>query len=144
MKTVCLYQAKSHIEALTIKEMLDAKDIICLMPNEHISGVVPYYSQATGGFKLLVSETSYDEALEILKQTLGINNDGKPKTDKIIKGLNSCPICNSIEIKFIKIPRRGLIITLLVLLMIPIPAFRYRYVCLDCGKKWSRNPKKLN
>ena len=138
MKTVCLYQAKTHFEALTIKETLESNGIICLMPNEHISGVVPYYSQATGGFMLLVSETSYDNALEILEQVIRIYEDSESEEDDIIRGIESCPQCKSKEIEFTKTPRRGLIISLLVLLMIPVPAFRYRYVCLDCGNTWRR------
>ena len=137
MKTVCIYHAGTYFEALSIKEKLESKGIICLMPNEFITGVVPHYSIATGGFRLFVSESSYEDAIEILKTSFDIDGN-RQRSEEPHPYSVTCPKCQSEDTSLVKHPRRGLILLTLILIGIPFPAYRYRYVCSTCGFQWIR------
>lgn len=130
MKTVFLYQAESHFEALSIKDELESRGIVCLMPNEHLSSVMPFYTPATGGYRLFVSETSLEEARNVLKMIVDVDT----LTDT--SNLETCPLCYGEHTRLEKKPRRGLIVSLMILFFVPVPAYSTRYVCLDCGHRW--------
>lgn len=142
MKTVCLYQADSHLEALAMKEELETRGVVCIMPNEHLSAVVPFYTSATGGYRLFVSESALDDALGILETILETDSIGSSSTTTAettpAAGVEICPRCRGSHTRFDKKPRRGLIISLMILFFIPVPAYITRYVCLDCGYRWKK------
>lgn len=94
MNSYCIFEGKSHFEALSFKEILENNNIYCIMPNEHLTGVVSYYFSFIGGFKILVSEKEIELATKILSEFGYINIDHcEPDINFTIKEYSLCPKC---------------------------------------------------
>lgn len=86
----------NYIEAhLAMGRLLD-ENINCWLKDENTVTVVPFYTYAVGGIKLMVAEPQIERALSILRQTK------KEYQDK-----NQCPRCHSSNIEFISTPRKA-------------------------------------
>lgn len=136
MKTVCLVEFDTFQEAQIAKNILEEKNIVVLFPNEHIVGAFPFYSGATGGFKIYVSKNRYETAREILQSAMHAVTNRFVELEGIEEetGLE-CPHCGEHSL-FEKIKfRKILIIFLFFLGATPIPAKYKRYVCKSCGAK---------
>jgi hypothetical protein len=138
VQTVCVFEANDHAEALAIKALLESNDIICIMPNEHITGMIPFYNYATGGFKLFVSEKQYFDATTLLQAHSVIETAQKPAADDILT--KSCLFCGSKNLKLETKARTGLILSIFIFFGIPIPAKKKVWVCQDCGRKHKTKP----
>jgi len=138
MDTICIFEGQSHQEALSVKEILESNGIISLMPNENISGVVPYYSLATGGFSIFVSNRQFVEG-SLLLNSLGFKTENSKLIDNLeeikkSKVLEKCPECGNMSVETIVEKRKGLIISMFLLFGIPFDARRYKKICHICNE----------
>ena len=139
METVCVFQANDHFTALAAKELLESNDIVCLMPNEHLSGVVPYYSMAIGGYSLFVQEADFKRSRELLKfinNKAGITNTRIEPEQKSEGPGESCPKCGGSDIEIEIKNRRSLIVSLYLLFTVPVPAKKAVKRCNACNHHW--------
>lgn len=140
MDTLCVFEGKNHQEALIVLELLETNDIPSLMPNNHLSSIVPYYSLATGGFKIFVSENSFEEAAKLLlSNNFSIHNaqqlaESSPENKKKIV-YETCPNCGQLTLETKKKNRFGLIISFFLLCGIPIQASKFEKICNNCDYK---------
>ena len=77
----------AHIE----RTKLEAHGIPCFLADEHIIGLSPFYNPAVGGVKLKIFEKDYLRCMEL-------NSDYNEDAEEI--PANTCPLCNSYNIKF--------------------------------------------
>ena len=136
MNTVCVFDSDDRFSAMSAKELLESNGIICLMPNEHLTGILPHYSVATGGAKLYVSEKDYELAKIILQPFIKDFVIEKEKLEAIKLDehkIEKCPKCGSTNIIVNAKYRRGLIAFLYLLTGVPIPAKKVIKRCEDCG-----------
>ncbi len=139
METICVFKGQTHQEALCVKAILESNDIITMMPNEHMSAIIPPLSFAKRGFDILVPRTQFIEAGELLNSlNYKIENaeliENLTQADKS-KYLELCPQCGSRSLETKLIPRRGLLIFIASLFVnIPINARKTVKYCHICNK----------
>jgi DNA-directed RNA polymerase subunit RPC12/RpoP len=145
-------------EAAIIRGRLESEGISCFMQDELTTQVAPFYSNAIGGVKLQVKESDLNQAIEILKETGYIKEDGwhpskeSPLSDKHAgeqqitrKGKEiTCPNCGSEEV--VKRKKAGWFFLLTSFLLLPYcifsPFFHKTYYCFDCKHEFKRKRKK--
>lgn len=137
MNTLCIFEGNSHQEALSVKEILEFNDILTIMPNEHISSVMPFYSLPTGGFSLYVSNTQFVEAAELL-HSLNIkiqNNELLENLETLQKEkqLETCPHCGNNSVETQLETRKGLIVLIFLFFGVPIHAKKAVKKCHICN-----------
>jgi hypothetical protein len=139
MDTICLFSGGSHHEALNVKEILESNNITCLMPNEHVSGVMPHLSLTTGGYTIFVSAAQFIQAGELLNSlNIKIENSHLIENLEILKKekeLEECPYCGNQSVEIILENRRGLIAFVFMLFSVPIKAQKVKKMCHICGEK---------
>jgi DNA-directed RNA polymerase subunit RPC12/RpoP len=142
-------------EGAIIKGRLESEGIPCFMRDELTAQVAPFYSNAIGGVKLQVRESDLNQAIEILKETGYIKDDGwHPSKESLLpdkqageqqitkKGIEiTCPNCGSEEV--VKRKKAGWFFLLTSLLLLPFcglfsPFFHTIYYCLDCKHEFKR------
>lgn len=140
MDTVCIYEGRSHQDALTVKGILEARNIVCIFPNEHISGVVPHYSSVTGGFNIMVSSASFLEAGKLL------NSRGyKIKFNELIdeltaiqkkRNLEECPHCGNVAVDTVMVSKKGFVGSIRSFFGASVPEEKKEQkMCLLCKRK---------
>lgn len=129
-------------EAHMAKGYLESQGIESFILDDMTAQVNFLYSNAIGGVKVLVSDTDYEQGIEILKKGgyINMNNDetisqlnivsADKKTDKRI-----CPFCQSDNVG----KKKGLnILSPLIyfILGLFVPIYKSTYCCYDCEKEW--------
>jgi hypothetical protein len=133
MKTVCIYESSDHFLALSAREILEAEDIIVIMPTENMGSIMPHLALAEAGHKLYVSENEAGRAREILK---GFAGNAQPMEEPFLASGKTCPQCGSPKYTEIIEKRRG-IMGLFFLLFGAIKPVKKRYFqCQSCGHEW--------
>jgi DNA-directed RNA polymerase subunit RPC12/RpoP len=145
-------------EAAIIRGRLESEGIPCFVQDELTIQVAPFYSNAIGGVKLQVRESDLNQAIEILKETGYIKEDGwHPSKESLLpnkhadeqqitkKGIEIiCPNCGSEEV--VKCKKAGWFFLLTSFLLLPFcslfsPFFHKTYYCFDCKHEFKRNRK---
>jgi len=67
-KIITIYHFNLLSEAMIVRGRLESEGIPCMIQNELISQVAPFYSDSFGGVKLQVNESDVAAAMEILKE----------------------------------------------------------------------------
>lgn len=75
MEQVCIYEEADYINTLSVKELLESSDILTYMPNENMGSIFSPGVFGAGTFKIFVPEDQVDQALEILKGHLFIEDE---------------------------------------------------------------------
>ena len=132
------------LEANLIRSKLLSEDIECILLNENIISVQPFYSNAVGGIKLQVHEDDAERARKI------IDDANKPNLhvvykDKTIRPKKNnhphnvlCPECSSSDVYFERLSNAELILCILFL-GIPYFFISGTYNCYNCGHKWRKD-----
>lgn len=160
METVCIYEESDYINTLSVKELLDSSGIITHMPNEHLGGIFPGAGMAYGTYRIFVPEDQAEEALEILKGHLFIDDDesmedNQTRTDKAIYNqpmdyspqtivLNGediikplvCPKCGSENIATSQIPRVLFFVLSSLIVGGALPSHKEKKRCKSCKHRW--------
>jgi hypothetical protein len=131
------------LEANLMRSKLLSEEIECILLDENLISVQPFYSNAIGGIKLQVHEDDAVRAKEILdesnKQPLHIvqktEDANNPKTHQSTK--LHCPECNSTEVYYERLSNSELVLCIL-LLGIPLLFIKGKYHCYNCGNKWKK------
>ena len=67
-KIITIYNFEYLGEAAIVRARLESEGIPCMIQNELISQIAPFYSDTFGGVKLQVNESDVPQAMEILKE----------------------------------------------------------------------------
>ena len=136
-------------EAYLVKGYLESNGIEAIINDELTAQVANIYSNAIGGVKLRVSESDYDQGIQLLKAggylaEENSKSESKVEIVKLNKTTNKkiCPFCGSDDIA---INSRPGILTTIVLAIINLavmigaifPRFKSSFKCFDCGKEWT-------
>ena len=101
-------------------------EITCFVFNEEIVTMDWLYSTAVGGVKLYVKAGDLEWVKEILQDETFMDSDDDER----------CPSCNSTNLEYGNVYKRWIFLSWL-LLSIPLPLFRDRWKCKDCGCAWA-------
>ncbi len=139
MQTICVFKGHTHQEALCVKAILETNEIIAMMPDEHMSAIIPPLSFAKRGFDILVPRTQFIEAGELLNSlNYKIENaeliENLTQPDKS-KYLELCPECGSRSLETKLIPRKSFLAYIFsILVSRPINARTTAKYCHICNK----------
>jgi len=135
-------------EAHLVKGYLESNGIEAIINDELTAQVANFYSNAIGGVKLRVSESDYNQGIQLLKDGGYITREdckGGSKVEIVLldKATNKkiCPFCGSDNIAINNKP--GVItavvmaiINLIVIIGAIFPRFNSSFKCFDCSKEW--------
>jgi len=124
-KMIRLTTVSNSIDANLLQHRLASEGIKSFLTNENISTLLPHLNGILGhGIQIMVSETEYEKAKEILI--------AKQNEDQILK----CPHCGSLNIGF---GMRGknrigdqFLIILSMIIALPMGNIKNKYYCKDC------------
>ncbi len=124
-KLVLLRTCSDVYEALCIKAALDAADLFCLIPDQHISATNWGGGATIGKVRVLVMDADINAAKSML------NEQNLPQSDAVAP----CPQCGSV-----KTTRRSNILLsfLSALMTIPAAARTKNNLCHDCKHRWKK------
>lgn len=131
-----LYTSNKLIDIHTIQTILYQEKIKYFVADEQMTNILPHYSFALGGMRIMVNDEDYENAFEIINEYF---NKNKKPVEKYVKKNNEtpkCPHCNSENISITKIPLKITSIFLSILFMIPIPIKKKYYQCNECKSYW--------
>lgn len=131
-----------------VKGYLESNGIEAIINDELTAQVANMYSNAIGGVKLRVSESDYNQGIQLLEDGgyLTRKDDKRgSKVDIVLldKATNKkiCPFCGSDNIAINNKP--GVItavviaiINLIVMIGAIFPRFNSSFKCFDCSKEW--------
>jgi DNA-directed RNA polymerase subunit RPC12/RpoP len=130
------------IEANLMRSKLLSEGIECILLDENLISVQPFYSNAIGGIKLQVLENDSVRAKEILAEAntppLHIVHVAKSKPMRKPHGKTiHCPECNSTSVYYERLTIGELALCILFL-GIPLLFIKGKYHCYNCGNKWEK------
>lgn len=128
MKLIRLMTCDRLVEANIIKHRLNNEEIYCTLTNENFTNLLPQYNNMFGaGIQVMILESDYDKAKELLK-------------DKLAPNMNDmiCPHCESNDIGVGIRRNKGLkflnaLIT--ILFIMPMGNVKPEYYCKACNKE---------
>lgn len=120
MKTVAVFTYPD--EAQIAVSVLEANGIECFLPDEYITSLDWFYTNAIGGIRVQVPDDLIDSAREVLRDT--IDPELAPR----------CPYCESANLRQLRI-RWGDVIAIVCGFL--LPGHNARYLCQDCRKSFS-------
>jgi hypothetical protein len=131
------------LEANLMRSKLLSEDMECILLDENLISVQPFYSNAIGGIKLQVHEDDAVRAKAIIdesnKPPLHIVHKSEEnihhKAHKTIK--LHCPECHSTEVYYERLSNSELVLCIL-LLGIPLLFIKGKYHCYNCGNRWKK------
>ena len=140
-------------EAYLVKGYLESNGIEAIINDELTAQVANIYSNAIGGVKLRVSESDYDQGIQLLKDGGYLAEENCKSENKVeiilfdkSTNKNICPFCSSDNIAVNNKP--GVITTvvmaiinLIVMIGAIFPRFKSSFKCFDCGKEWKYKKK---
>jgi len=129
-KLVKIAEFSQSMEAHFSKTRLESEGIECFINDEFTVNMNWLFSNAIGGVKLLVKESDVGRAVEILQQEPAIGGVVEIGSDE-----PHCPECNSSDVYYEKFSRRAIFASWL-LLGIPFPFFKRKWVCRKCRHQW--------
>ena len=126
------WQAPSaHIARLR----LESAGIDCAILDENLVATDWLYANAVGGIKLQVPTTDADRAVELLSGKHGDPGPTNPERQPLFDGQDRCPACGSREVYPVRLSRRLIFLSIL-LLGAPLPIFTRRTRCATCAFEW--------
>lgn len=134
MALVTIGRFRDPIDAQVRKALLEGADIPAFVADEHLISTQWLYSTAVGGVRLQVPAEHEEEARELLRaddvaRLAEIPESGLPPGDG-----DACPACGSVAVRPSHSKRSALALSLL--LELPLPFWRRRWVCSHCGHSW--------
>lgn len=140
-------------EAHVVKGYLASNGIETIIHDELTTQVINFYSNAIGGVKLLVSESDYNQGIQLLKDGGYLVDEDSETEDKfeiVLADQNTnkkiCPFCSSENIAVNHKPGvifyvLCVIMNLLIMLGAISLLFKSSFKCYDCGKEWKYKKK---
>lgn len=139
----CTFPHEAHM----VKAYLESQGIETFLKDEMTVQVNIAYSNAVGGIKILVTESDYDQSIQMLKNGGYIVKENTKSENKIevifiddTTNKNKCPFCSSENVSRKKGPNTtSFILSSLVSLLFTasiLPIFSSTYKCFDCEKEW--------
>ena len=131
-------------EANLMRSKLLSMNVECILADENVVNVQPFYSNAVGGIKLKVREQDEAMALEILEEKNQppegptLSSNGKAKLDTEAEAVLVCPNCGSTNIYFERFNAMTLMWSIL-LLGFPLLFLKGKWKCFNCGESWKNN-----
>lgn len=117
---------------------LESYEIEATLKDEMTVQVYGFLSNAIGGVKLYVAEDRAEEALQLLKEGVFIQDEGSEllsieKFDNAFE--DKCPYCTSENVGAKRAAGLPFLVSLL-LLGFPFLFYTKEYFCFDCSRKW--------
>ena len=94
MDYIELRSFNNYIEANIVLQMLQHKDILCHLKDEHIVTIDPLLSPAIGGMKLMVHHSHVERAWDLMEQA----------ENNYLKNI-PCPVCHAHALKAVSITK---------------------------------------
>lgn len=121
-------------EAQLARAALEAEGIEATIADEHLIRLYWALSNAIGGVKLQVRPDDAERARDLLASC-------KPLPELYLvseedAGQQRCPECRSVRVDFERWSRLGFVSSW-VLLGLPLPIPRNRWICRNCGAEWA-------
>lgn len=136
MKTVKLMTFNDAAQAHIVQGMLESEGIDSMLQNENMGGVLPGLINNISGVDMLVAESDYERAIELLEQN-----------QMIPEQLKYCPACGAANIKFVLKKGRRLKATMAALACLlsgtPPGTNHWEYVCNACGNRFEKPVAKV-
>lgn len=120
-------------EAQLAKARLEAEGIEAMIADENFIRLYWAISNAVGGVKVQVREESAPRAVEVLEREQPIPEIYLVTEDEAARP--RCPACSSDHLTFERWSRLGFVGSW-VLLGVPLPIPRRRWLCGHCGESW--------
>ena len=114
------------LDADIAKSRLEADGIACFVFDEGVITMNWLYANAVWGVKLFVGANDLERAKEILGEESISTTDEDER----------CPSCNSANLEYKNLYKKWLFLSWL-LIGIPLPFFKNRWVCKECGYTWA-------
>lgn len=129
-------------EAQMLITNLEANGIQAIIKDEMTVQMNSFYSHALGGVKVLIDESDFAQAMEVLRAGGFIKSNDSTSDDKvqILQATDStdytvCPFCGSDNIwKKRKLSAWSIVLCFLLGALFPI--FNNTNKCYDCEKEW--------
>jgi len=139
-KLVTIATFSEPMEAHLCQAKLEAEGVESYIADEHTIGTNWFYTNIVGGVKLQVRSSDVENAARIIqKKTPDIDADFQefePEPDEEKKKPEClCPQCKSTDVYFERFSRRFAFLSILFL-RFPLPVFRKKWKCNDCGYEW--------
>jgi|ERR1017187_3133690 DNA-directed RNA polymerase subunit RPC12/RpoP len=131
------------LEANLMRSKLLSEDIECILLDENLISVQPFYSNAIGGIRLQVHEDDAMRAKEILDESNKpplhiVRKSDESDSNRTYKNTKlHCPECNSTDVYYERHTNSELVLSVL-LLGIPLLFIKGKYHCYNCGNKWKK------
>lgn len=126
-------------EAHMAKNYLESEGVDVVIQDELTAQVNNFYSNAIGGVKLLIRESDFKSAQELLQKGGYIQVDSKNEIELIVidekTDYDTCPFCKSKHIGVKKHPN-VLSIILCFIFGALFPIYKKTNICFDCDKQW--------
>lgn len=126
-------------EAHMAKTYLESEGLNVVIQDELTAQVNNFYSNAIGGVKLLIRESDFENARQLLQKGGFIQTEAKNEVEliEIEEQTNyaCCPFCESEHIGKKKHPNFISVILFFILGAL-LPIFKKTSVCFDCDKHW--------
>lgn len=134
-KLVTIASFSDPIKANLRKAKLESEGIPCVLADENMVSIIPIYSLAIGNIKLKVHELNAERAIRFLKSSDPVLvDDFKLMEENKESSSLKCPNCISTNLYKEELSKKSILGFLL--LGFPIPIFRKRFHCFDCGYEW--------
>lgn len=131
MKTVKLITCNDAAQAHIIQGALENEGISSLLHNENMSTLLRGYINNIAGVDILVDETDYEAAVQLLE-----------RNQMIPEQLKCCPFCGSSDIKFVLRKEHWVraVMSAIASMLAAVPPGNnhWEYVCQACGAKFEK------
>ena len=134
MALVTVGRFRDPIDAQVRKALLEGAGIPAFIADEHLISTQWLYSTAVGGARLQVLAEQEEAAREFLREDAAASLTEIPESGLPPGDGDACPACQSVHVKASHTKRSALALSLL--LELPLPFWRRRWVCSQCGHCW--------
>jgi hypothetical protein len=131
---ITLWRYRDLPEALVARAKLEADGIECFLADENIIRLNWFWSNAFGRLKLQRLQENAEAAMEVLGQEIPPSFSADEIGEEYIQP--RCPNCASLDIGFQEYSK--LTLAIFWVLALPIPIFKNRWKCEDCGQEWKQ------
>ncbi|TCO08032.1 hypothetical protein [Natronoflexus pectinivorans] len=122
-------------EAQQAVSYLAANEIFCTLKDEMTVTVHPFYSNAIGGVKIMVTPLDFEKGKQLLIQGGYIQENSMKTEMKKFPTDTKCPFCQSENIDKKRTPGIMTII-LYITLGALFPVLKSNMICYECNKSW--------
>ena len=136
IKLIRIATFDNEILANIARSRLEAEEIRAFLEDDNVIAMDWMKANAVGGIKLVVPIHEIDNALRVLKEKTGNQQDNEIEKNLLfLDNPFACPKCGSSEVFRERLNRRWVFLSVL-LLGLPLPFLSKKTICADCDHRW--------